>query len=275
MKVIQATGQTCNQFWIYSHHFAESIKTGEKILILAPDIALKDYPNLQEQTFIKFPFYSKTISRIFGYKKNIQILNKIFANKFSIKALKYLFKIIPKVTFIEGKMGQFTYKDSIKYTNEFKQIFKPTDTVIETVNTFLQNKNSAFDILVGIHIRRGDYISWNNGKFYYSDEEYSDIMMQMAQLFPNQRVSFLMCSNEKIKLENFNTHNTLIFERSSAAMDLYGLSMCDYILGPPSSYSSWAAFYGSKPFYFIMNPKNVISMEQFCNDKIDWPPSFY
>ena len=30
-------------------------------------------------------------------------------------------------------------------------------------------------------------------------------------------------------------------------IDLYGLAACDYIIGPPSTYSHWASFWGKGP----------------------------
>ena len=36
--------------------------------------------------------------------------------------------------------------------------------------------------------------------------------------------------------------------------DLYSLAACDYIIGPPSTYTQWASFYGQVP-RFVHNRK--------------------
>jgi hypothetical protein len=37
--------------------------------------------------------------------------------------------------------------------------------------------------------------------------------------------------------------------RGSAVEDLYSLARCDYLLGPPSTFSLWASFYGNVPLH--------------------------
>jgi len=46
-------------------------------------------------------------------------------------------------------------------------------------------------------------------------------------------------------------------------VDLYFLSSCDAIVGPPSSFSMWAASYGSCPLYWIFIIREMISRVSF------------
>ncbi len=241
-------------------------------MILAPDIALKDYPNLTKQRFLKYPFYNKLGVSVLSYKRYVRILNLVFANKITIRIFTYLFKLIPKVSFVEGHMEAFTSSKKSKYKKELKKIFKPTDVVVDFVDKFIKEKRGLFQVIVGVHIRRGDYQTWHNGKYFYTDEEYNKIIGQLKILFPNKRVGFLICSNEKIYLENFNNKDVFFFKNSSAAIDLYGLGLCDYVVGPPSSYSAWASYYGNIPLYFLKDINNRISLDQFFIDEFPWPP---
>lgn len=275
MKIIQATGQTCNQFWIYSHYFAESLISGEKIIILAPDISLKDYPNWLEHKSIKFPFYSKRLITILSYKKYIKLLNLIFANKYSIIFFKFLFKLVPNVEFIEGKMGFFTSVNRLEHKEEIKKIFEPNIVTREIIDEFINKKKSLYDIIIGVHIRRADYITWQGGKFFYSDKQYSQFMNQIEYLFPNAKVGFLICSNESINLDNFKKNNTFKIANSSGVKDLYGLSLCNYLIGPPSSYSTWASYYGGAPLYFIVDANKKIELNLFFKDELEWPPAIF
>ena len=45
--------------------------------------------------------------------------------------------------------------------------------------------------------------------------------------------------------------------------DLYGLSSCDYIMGPPSSYSQWASFVGNVPIQFLLSDDADVLLGQF------------
>ncbi|MCW3058345.1 MAG: hypothetical protein JWQ02_166, partial [Capsulimonas sp.] len=44
---------------------------------------------------------------------------------------------------------------------------------------------------------------------------------------------------------------------------MYSLSECDYILGPPSTFTAWASFYGQKPLYKILEPEAAVSLDDF------------
>lgn len=65
MKIIQAEGQMCNQFWIYTNYIADAIEENTKITILAPDISIKDFPNLLNSKNVVYPFYSKKLIHFF------------------------------------------------------------------------------------------------------------------------------------------------------------------------------------------------------------------
>jgi hypothetical protein len=44
---------------------------------------------------------------------------------------------------------------------------------------------------------------------------------------------------------------------------MYSLAKCDLIMGPISTYSTWASFYGKVPLYRIDNPENPVSLDNF------------
>jgi hypothetical protein len=73
-------------------------------------------------------------------------------------------------------------------------------------------------------------------------------MRDLADQFPGERVSFLVCSDEPRRQDEF-PGLSVGFGPGSPMGDLYSLAKCDYILGPSSSYSQWASFYGNKPLY--------------------------
>ena len=67
--------------------------------------------------------------------------------------------------------------------------------------------------------------------------------------------------------ENISFHDPEItcfqLPQSSNIEDLYALSLCDYILGPPSTFSMWASFYGKKPLRIVSYKDEAISLHEF------------
>jgi hypothetical protein len=45
--------------------------------------------------------------------------------------------------------------------------------------------------------------------------------------------------------------------------DLYALARCDYIMGPPSTYTQWASFYGNQPLYHLRSGDDRVEREKF------------
>ena len=119
-------------------------------------------------------------------------------------------------------------------------------------------------MVVGIHIRRGDYATWNDGRFFYSLEEYHEFMLRIQQLYSRKRVAFFISSNEDFSLNLFEGCICRRFgkEPSGAILDLYTLSLCDRIIGPFSSYSRWASFIGEVPLCFLESKD-----QEFCDEK--------
>jgi hypothetical protein len=49
----------------------------------------------------------------------------------------------------------------------------------------------------------------------------------------------------------------------TAVGDVHALSLCDYIIGVPSTFNTWAAFAGDKPVYHIREPAARVRLEDF------------
>ena len=52
--------------------------------------------------------------------------------------------------------------------------------------------------------------------------------------------------------------------------DLYALAGCDYILGPPGTFSQWASFYGEKPLLQLGDSNDSVPVEKFRVSYLDW-----
>ncbi len=121
------------------------------------------------------------------------------------------------------------------------------------------------NLVVGVHIRRGDYATWNDGRFFYELEDYHQFMLRIKQLYKDNHVSFFISSNEDFSLEIFKDCECQRFgiEPSCAILDLYTLSLCDRIIGPFSSYSRWASLIGEVPLCFLETKDQQFTMDSF------------
>ena len=154
------------------------------------------------------------------------------------------------------------YRDKINFTRHsdlLRRFFRPIATHREAVARVLAtNREGGVDVLVGVHIRRGDYAGWHGGAFLYSNATYVRAMRETQALFPAEaRVRFLLFSNEPIVDEDFAEFDT---GRSTdhPVEDLYAMAGCDYIVGPLSTYSMWASFYGRVPLCHLHRPDQPI-----------------
>lgn len=270
MKIVQATGQTCNQFWIYSNFLAEAIEYNEKFAIWVPDISFEYFPNLLNSEYISYPLYSARLARFFGYKRYIKALNYCFSNKFSIKFFQYIINYIPNQSFIIADV--LTKKSEYKHKNieQLLQLYIPSESIANKVDLFIENIRKDYEIIIGVHIRYGDYRTFQKGKYFFNLKEYYDFIKNCKELFRDKKIAFLITSNEKIDITFFKNYDCFNLSDSLMAEDLFCLSKTDYILGPPSTFSAWASLYNNIPLYFIETPKIDFRKIDFIDIKSVW-----
>ena len=124
--------------------------------------------------------------------------------------------------------------------------------------------------MIGVHIRRGDYKRFEGGKWFYTPEQYYEKMKELSALkmFEGKKIAYVICTNEKNISFPAEGNFTIFNERRHFVEDLYLLSKCDYIMGPPSTFSGWASFYGEVPLYMLKEINTRISDEIFTSKLI-------
>ncbi len=154
-----------------------------------------------------------------------------------------------RISFFDG-LYFIDRENFIKHADFIRDFFTPIDEIECKVKEFISDIRSNHDVVIGVHIRHGDYEQFCNGLFYYTTEEYCFVMHQILELFPEKKVAFIICSNAH--------HDSIVFKNlpfftgpGHFVEDLYALASCDYIIGPPSTFSQWASFYGKVPRYVI------------------------
>ena len=112
-------------------------------------------------------------------------------------------------------------------------------------------------IRLGVHIRRGDYAQWQDGIYCYEDEVYADHINKFASLHEGTAVHVYLSTNDaSVTAEDYRERCPRVCIHllgGSAPEDLFMLSECDYLIGPPSTFSLVAAMYRDILLYRMDN----------------------
>lgn len=143
-----------------------------------------------------------------------------------------------------------------------REYFRPVPEVWAEVRPVIDIARQDCDLLIGVHIRHGDYRTWENGRWFFSVAQYAQIMLSANAIFDG-RVRFLACSDEAQDAAEF-AGLSVTWGPGGAASDLFALAECDRIIGPQAStYARWAAFYGGVPLYAVSKAEQPVTPDCF------------
>ena len=157
------------------------------------------------------------------------------------------------------------YRDEasvLKHVRAIRIHFTPRQAHLQRIDELESRVRATCDVLVGVHIRRGDYRHFMDGKWYYELGVFLELMSKIRRLFRDREVAFLICSDEplaSVAFSKFNAH----FGPNHLIEDMYLLARCDYLIGPPSTYTKWASYYGDVPRLEIADPNLDPSLVDF------------
>jgi hypothetical protein len=260
MRVIcDAPGQTCNRLWTYVTSVARCVAEKRRMVIIFYDWTIEDFPHLLHCPFIYFPLWHKWyLERGNGWNNYKGLTWKVTHNK-------TWDKIFSAFGFKKGwdTMNDMRYLQQTK--PQLQHIFQPRKDITDRAERMMAEIRRDNDLVVGIHIRHGDYKTFWDGRYYYTLEEYHQFMLQIKALHPDKRVAFFISSNEQFDVSTFEGCRCYRFgkEPSGDMLDLHTLSLCDRILGPWSTYSRWASFIGEVPLCFIKQKSQQLTDEDF------------
>lgn len=245
--ICDAPGQTCNRLWSYVASISECVVKKKKLMIIFYDWTIEDFPNLLHCSWIYFPLWHKWyLEHGNGWNNYKGLTWKVTHNERWDKIFNFL-------GFRKGWLTRHNTQYIAQAKKDIQYLYRPRQEITDKAEKMIAKLREQSDIVVGVHIRRGDYATWNEGRFFYSLEEYHQFMLRVQQLYNDKRVGFFISSNENFLLDIFQGCNCRRFgkEPSGAVLDLHTLSICDRIIGPFSSYSRWASFIGEVPLCFL------------------------
>jgi hypothetical protein len=164
------------------------------------------------------------------------------------------------------KSNGFFYKNTEyddKNKTDLREIFRFKKTYIEKSQSLLRSKKKG-SVLIGVHIRRGDYKNFDGGKYYFDDHVYARLIRNLVRSSDSNYVyEALLISNETITTENYKGIEILYFGPQEAAVDQLLLQQCSYIIAPDSTFSGWASFIQDIPIAIVKSPSSCIKWSDF------------
>ncbi len=166
---------------------------------------------------------------------------------------------------LQVKGWEFRDPGSLRvHAEKVRRFFEPrTDTRI-AAQTLCDRLREHADVLVGLHVRRGDYADFAGGRHFHSFEQYEALMVRLAALFHPKKVCFAICSNDSAAgclTERVGLQASL--GPGTTVADLLTLAFSDYIVGPPSTFSVWASYWGNTPLLMLMDIDQSVTLDQF------------
>ena len=87
-------------------------------------------------------------------------------------------------------------------------------------------------------------------------------MRELAAQFPGRTAAFFVCSDEPRSREEF-AGLTVEIGAGPPINDLCTLVGCDFVLGPLSTFSQWASFYGNVPLLHLRGADERVDAGRF------------
>jgi hypothetical protein len=270
-------GRLANRLFLYSHLIAFAEKEDLEII----NFAFDDYKNY-------FPFFHGQFHC--SYVPMTHDRAKELGNATWLH-LKARLKLIPKVCFWDERDIIFDGADEgderiqllirskqivfegWKFRSHLKiidimpilrEIFRPLEKTEQSAMKQIRKARNRGEIVVGVHVRWEDYRGSAN---YFQRSEYHERMAQIGSLLHPKKVCYLICSSETLHQEDFPL-DCIITDNAEHVDDLYSLSKCDYIIGPASTFSRWASFYGGKPLITMIHGRRIKELTE--GEVISW-----
>lgn len=133
-----------------------------------------------------------------------------------------------------------------KHADRIREFYEIASHHRELVDHKIERCRQSSDVVIGIHIRQGDYKTFLGGRYYYTNEQYADVMRSAREQLSGQRVSFLVCGNGQFSASDFGDLDVHVGP-GHMVEDMYALAETDALIGPPSTFTGWASFYGQTP----------------------------
>ena len=276
-------GQLGNMLFLFSHFIGRAIESSLTISNLAFDEYADSFPTTKADLFCRYPprksfcrgreFLRRLLFRAgnlavrvlsllggnLGFVRSITLRD--WVTPFAIDSQEFLELVKGRMILVRG--WNFRDVPSLrKHAQAIKKFFQPHQTNQRNIDELIARARRNSDVLVGVHIRQGIIQFANTRKYFYTGPRYAEMMDELKAMFPERRVSFLICSDWPQDPGLFSRFD-VTFGTGDLIEDMYAFAYCDYLIGPPSTFTMWASFYGDVPLNVIRSPGQRQSLDDF------------
>ena len=266
--VLQGDGQMCNRIVYFVNALAVAIEFGQDIKHLFADEIVKFTNGVPEaipecHVTLRNHKGSKLLNYAYGKLWRFDCVTRRYYERNPERIASYRKRkwVLPLILW----NWCFRFNEGIVRHREKICAFLRVKPQYETrPRQLLEKVRAGFDgIVVGVHIRRGDYKAFRGGSLYYDDEQYLKWMKEFSAS-AMRPVRFVIVSNESVDASVFASGGCDVVVASGLPQeDVITLSRCDYIMGPASTFSWWAAYYGDKPRLAMESRNDSASIRNF------------
>ena len=278
--VVNTMGQTCNRLLLFAHTLATALKTHQSLVFVFGSDIHRAYilsGSKIRNTKVQCWNLGGEKFRMWVYKWLARFKKYLGWRPFSPDNRKRYVETMPhRLSEIKRKPGlvhpilvwDFMWNRAMReFRSDIVSFLSFREEHRIRPLSFLSDLRARFDSIVGVHVRRGDYKHFHEGKYFFDDPLYARFISSFGERFP-RKAAFVLVSNEPIDVRQIGGLSQCadnVFSRSDTNMyeDLYLLSECDFIMGPPSTFSWWAAFYGGKPLLVLRSKDETVDPSRF------------
>jgi hypothetical protein len=157
--------------------------------------------------------------------------------------------------------------------NELRAWFRPAAQWRTRGEEFISKLRTKHDLVVGMQIRQTDYRIWHDGRFCFPTSQYARWIRQLLDLHPGKNVVVVIASEA---WQDPQELAGLPYVFAPGARNLAGhwfdsfvaLSLCDFVVCPPSTFSATAAFVGRTALLPITSGDQELTLRDMLPDAL-------
>jgi len=161
-----------------------------------------------------------------------------------------------------GGWGYRCHELTLKYRSQLSSLYRLRHSLSADEHHLIEQMQRAHYAgfkVVGLHVRRGDYSSWQGGRYCFSDDAYASVVRSVRSQFSGQGGDcFVVVFTNDVDVPSCGQDLTA---RGRWFADLIGMQNCDLLVGPPSTFTLGASDSASVPFIHLQKVDDVVSLE--------------
>jgi hypothetical protein len=152
----------------------------------------------------------------------------------------------------------------LEYRQQIQTILKLNKSAEQNILTQIQKLKKTYNNVIALHVRRTDFVEFNDGKYFFSCRQYKKVLDTFFKVsaFDVSKTAIILCSDELMNPNDFGDYIVLC-EKRNALDDFLWLKNSDYIIGVPSEFNILSNYLGSNKIYQFKDPEAGYTMDDF------------